>query len=228
MYIIDVSTGLEEMNGSETDDIVSDIANICSAIYEQMDSFDTLWIFTPPHVRNPSIQFTSMQLCEAIQSESNYLLRNIVAVHRCTGHDNLLQGVYEEILLLVKDRDKYYFDKNPIRVEPVYEGKEWNGYRENGRSAYRDRITKRYNSAGKDPGNVWLTEIRTETNNNVLDRTEPFPRVEAIRRCVRLGSEEGDIVSTVWTPEEVVGIIESEDREAKSVQPTSDTTATTE
>jgi len=138
-------------------------------------------------------------------------------------YNNPLQVSYEEIFLLVKNRDSYYFDKNPIRVEPVYQGNEWNGNRKNGRSSYRDQITKRYNSEGKDPGNVWIEEIRTETANNVLDRAVPFSRKEAIRRCVLAGSKTEDTVTIIWPSEEIPDIIESEDRKVDFGQNLDDT-----
>jgi hypothetical protein len=210
MVLVDMTKELEK--SEEWEDILSESVDIFSNIYKMMGETETLWIFVPSILFDDLNSITPMAVAKTIQAETGLLLRNIITVHRHTGHDGVLRGSYEEILLLVKNKKSYYFDKDSIRIEPVYQGKEWNGSRENGQSAYRDKETKRYNSEGKDPGNVWMNEIRTETASNVLDRTMPFSRSEAITRCVRAGSKEGSTVTAVWPSEECVKIIQSEGR----------------
>lgn len=197
--------------------VIKSSTSIWSEIYSRMGPTDTLWVFVSNMVDNGSFWSMPMALCQLIQSEAEYSLRDIITIHRNTGFEHLFRGSYEEILLLVKDKDRYHFDKDKIRMEPVYEGKEWNGLRENSHSSYRDRITKRYNSDGKDPGNVWLNEIRTETESSVLDRTEPISRAEAIQRCIRAGSKEGETISTVWASDELIEVIEAEGRIAEQL-----------
>ena len=216
MYLVDVLERLE--SGSSKKGVLSETTDVCSSIYENMDVADTLWVFTPHILSEEFGPITPMSLCDSIQADTDLLLRNLITVYRHIGYDSLLRGSFEEILLLVKDKENYYFDKDSIRVEPVYQGNEWNGNRENGRSSYRDKVTKRYNSEGKDPGNVWMEEIRTETSNKVLDRTIPISRKEAIKRCVRAGSKRGDVITVIWPSDEAEDIIESEDRIANLKQ----------
>jgi len=210
MYIIDLSNRLEESDGVHS--AITDVARLCSDIYNRMDSSDTLWIFATNHYGRDSFVPVSMKLTGEIGDVTDFSLRDIITVHNKDKSSNLFRNSYEEILLLVKNEETYAFYKDDIRVKPVYKGNEWNGHRENGRSSYRDRTTKRYNSSGKDPGNVWLEEIRTDTQNSVLDRTRPLLRSEAIRRCIRAGSIEGEKVHTYWPTNEMIEIIHSEGR----------------
>lgn len=207
VYLLNLSAKLDAIGGLRS--IESSSVSLWEIIYNSMGDSSTLWIFVANRDKD-GLGATAMRVGQQIQSETELSLRDIITVHTETGHDGYLKGVYEEILLFVKDTSAYSFDKDSIRVKPVYKGEEWNGHRSRGKSAYRGRQTKRYNPDGKDPGNVWLNEIRTETDSRVLDRTEPISREEAIRRCVRVGADKKSFVYTLWADKKWSDVIESE------------------
>lgn len=209
MYIVDYVHGFED---GEAPANPSSASWIWSGIESEMDDKQTLWIFAPHCVSNRGTTLTPLGLAQSVSDSSDLFLRDIITVHTESTPSGLLDSSYQEILFFVKDNDNYYFDKDAIRVDPVYRGEEWHGHRENGRSSYRGEFTKRYNPEGKDPGNVWLSEIRTETDSKVLDRTEPLPREEAVRRCVRAGSEEGDKVAGLWIEDSITEAVRDESR----------------
>jgi hypothetical protein len=105
-------------------------------------------------------------------------------------------------------------------VEHVYEGNEWGGERKEGNSAYHDTKVRRYNPDGKDPGNVWLDEDRSQTSDQSVNESRPIPLTEAIRRCVLVGSSEGETVYTLHCDDAVGNAIEEEGRKAKSLDAT--------
>lgn len=215
MYIIDISNHISE--SIDVDELLETLNKISIEIYDEMDSSETLWIFATNTNQGGTFEPLPMKIGAKIQKNSKLYLRDIITIHTNIGTTNTLHQSYEEILLFVKDIEEYHFNKDAIRIDPVYEGNEWNGHRANGQSSYRDSVTKRYNPDGKDPGNVWLEEIRTETKSSVLDRTEPFSRKEAIKRCILVGSEENEVINTLGVPKEVSDIIISEGRSVKNM-----------
>lgn len=206
-YLLDLSAKLDTVGGLDKLNPCS--SSLWARFDSLMDESSTLWVFVANRDED-GLGSTAMRAAQEAQDGTELSLRDIITVHTETGHDGDLRGVYEEVLLFVKDTSQYTFDKDSIRVEPVYKGEEWNGHRSEGKSSYRGRRTKRYNSDGKDPGNVWLNEIRTDTDSRVLDRTEPIPREEAIRRCVRVGTAGEDLVYTLWADSQATRVIESE------------------
>jgi len=89
------------------------------------------------------------------------------------------------------------------------------GERKTGQSSYHDTEVQRYNPNGKDPGNVWLTEIRDQSPDETVDETQPLRRTEALARCIRAGSEAGETVNLWMTDEEFTEAVNEEEREAK-------------
>lgn len=212
MHIIDISNYMEVNSDVDEVWLLSTPVEVCCEIYDEMATSGTLWLFVPHRMLKQPGTITPMQLADEILVKSEYYLKNIITIHHHVGPNNLLRGAYEEIYLFAKDPREYAFNKDAIRIEPVYKGAEWFGTRDNGQTSYGDRITRRYNEQGKDPGNVWVHEVRTDTAGQVLDRSEPFPRKEAVRRCIRAGSNIGDPVFTMWPSDEVEMVIKNEER----------------
>jgi hypothetical protein len=177
---------------------LADSAGLWKGLYERMDASETLWVIAPNAYRDGEMWPVAMAAADYIRDEANFTLKNTLTVHTLSDRGADMVSAYDEILFLVKDKREYQFHKDEIRVSHVYEGNEWGGEREKGNSAYHDTEVRRYNPDGKDPGNVWLTEDRTQTSNQEVDETEPIPFEEAIRRCIRAGSREDDPVHTVW------------------------------
>ena len=215
VYLLNLSAKLDAIGGLSS--FTSSPVLLWKKICDSMDESSTLWLFVTNR-DDDRLGSTAMRVGQQIQNETELSLRDIITVHTQTGNDGYLKGIYEEILLFVKDTSNYSFDKDSIRVKPVYKGKEWNGHRSKGKSAYRGQQTKRYNPEGKDPGNVWLNEIRTETDSRVLDRIEPIPREEAIRRCVRVGVDNNGVVYTLWADKQWSDVIESEGATEKKLE----------
>lgn len=211
MHLVDLRSLLEQC--SSPVDLVQDTVPLWKEIADEMSSRETLWVFAPNKYSSRCFP-TGMVLADEIRNHTDLILKNIVSRHTCRSEGGDFDAVYEEILFLVKDKREYYFDKDAIRIGHVYEGNEWGGEREKGQSAYHDTKVRRYNPNGKDPGNVWLDEIREETPGETIDKTESLPREEAISRCVRAGSEEGEIVQ-IWLGDDATkDIVQNEDREA--------------
>jgi len=212
MYLVDLIGYLETKKNNLDNDqpITAEIANNCDEIYQDMRDDESIWVYSPHMFRYQGEKITSMDIYSKIQNKTNLFLRDMITIYRYTDFDAHFLAAFEEGSLFVKDVSEYYFDKDAIRTDPVYRGDEWNGERQNGRSAYRDRTTKRYNPDGKDPGNVWLNEIRTESKGKVLDRTKPFPQKETIHRCIRASSRPGETITLLWPRSELVAAIDDE------------------
>jgi len=192
MHIVDlnplltVATTLEE--------VLQHTEELWSAIYDEMSPDESLWVFVPNRYSDGEFWPAAMAVADDVRTETSFVLKNIITRYRNPAGGGDMKNVYEEILFLVKDKRAYRFNKDEIRVAHVYEGNEWGGERTKGSSAYHDAEVQRYNPNGKDPGNVWLEEIRDQSSGETVDETKPLPRNEALKRCIRAGSNEGESV----------------------------------
>ena len=210
MYLVDLA---EIVSRSSTlDGLLDETRGLWSDLHEEMDSTETLWVFAPNERRHGEFWPVAMSIGGCAKKESELTLKNIITVHRDTGRNGDFRTVYEDLLFFVKDTRSYQFNKDEIRIAHVYQGKEWGGTRKEGKSAYHDTRVQRYNPNGKDPGNVWLTEVRNETTDETVDRTQPIQRTEALKRCLRAGSSEGETVNAFWLSGKFATIVEAEGR----------------
>lgn len=210
MYLVDLTEVTS--NSATLSRLLDRTRGVWSALADEMDPTETLWVFTPNERRHGQFWPVAMSVADCAREESDLTLKNLITVHREGGRETDLRTVYEEILFFVKDSSAYRFDKDSIRVAHVYQGEEWGGEREKGQSAYHDTTVRRYNSDGKDPGNVWLSEFRNQTANETIDETRPMKRTEAAKRCLQAGSVEGETVHSVWVTDDLADVVEAEGR----------------
>ena len=78
---------------------------------------------------------------EGMRSGFDYV-NTMVIPEKTERLDNALYCVW-----LVKNRNRYYFDKDKIREKSIWKDVEWG------------KRAKNYNSKGKDPGNVWIPTV---------------------------------------------------------------------
>jgi len=214
MYLVDLRP---IVSGATTQEgVLDETRGIWQGLYERMEPEETLWVITPNDYREGRMWPVSMVIADYAREESNLILKNTITLHQWEDRGGDMESAYDEILFFVKNKREYQFHKDDIRVEHVYEGNEWGGEREEGNSAYHDTKVRRYNPDGKDPGNVWLKEDRTQTENQEIDEVEPLPMEEAIRRCVLVGSAEDEIVYTLWT-DNLRDTIVNENRETEQL-----------
>jgi hypothetical protein len=211
MYLVDLGDVVRQSG-----DLLSfsaDLSQMAARIYDEMAPQETFWVFSPSESMAKEHWPTGMVAAEAFREETPFTLKNVITRYSESQdvRTNGLVNVYEEILFIVKDLREYYFDKDAIRIQHVYEGNEWLD-RETGRSSYHNYDVKRYNPKGKDPGNVWLNEIRTESSDETVDRLEPLSREEALLRCIRAGSQEEERVTVLGFEKEEIELIEMENR----------------
>mgnify|MGYP000043392498 CR=1 FL=1 len=216
MYIVDLHSAIRE--GNSRTEIETSISEFCGEVYEEMADDETLWVFAPNQYSADGCWPVGMSVAESIRAESPLVLKNVISVHTEGDNGGDFRPAYEEVLFLVKDKREYKFNKDAIRVEHVYKGNEWGGERETGSSAYHDTEVRRYNPEGKDPGNVWITELRDETPNEEVDESLPFDRHETFRRCIRAGSDEGETVFTVGANGSTESIIDEEGRDLEVLE----------
>lgn len=210
MHIVDLKSLIsrsETLGGA-----LAESEGLWASLYERMDSSETLWIVAPNEYRDGAMWPVAMAAADYIRNEAKFDLKNTITVHNISDHSADMVSAYDEILFLVKNKREYQFHKDEIRVSHVYEGNEWGGEREKGNSAYHDTEVRRYNPDGKDPGNVWLKEDRSQTPNQEVDATGPLPFEEGIRRCIRVGSQEDEPVHTVWASD-LEDLVTEENRE---------------
>ncbi|ELY95712.1 hypothetical protein C482_16378 [Natrialba chahannaoensis JCM 10990] len=212
MYLVDL--GRVVSDADTQNDVLNATEGIWSAIYERMEPTETLWVIAPNAYRDGRMWPVAMEVADYAREESGLTLKNTITVHRWADRGGDMESAYDEILFFVKDQREYQFHKDDIRVAHVYEGNEWGGDREKGNSAYHDTKVRRYNPDGKDPGNIWLDEDRTQTNNQEIDEAAPIPLREALRRCILVGSGDGEIVYTLWK-DEIKDLISDEGRVAE-------------
>lgn len=213
MHVVDLRSLAE--SASTVEEALERTRELWSAIYDEMTEMETLWVFAPNGYDEAGCWPVPMAVADYARKETDLVLKNIVTRFQHPIHGRDLESVYEEILFFVKDKRSYRFDKDPVRIAHVYKGKEWGGERETGQSSYHDTEVQRYNPNGKDPGNVWLTEIRDQTPDETVDETQPLRRTEALARCIRAGSEAGETVNLWMTDEEFTETVDKEEREAK-------------
>jgi len=215
MYLVDLSRTVTRANS--LDDALSDTEGIWESIYDQMDADETLWVIAPNDYRDGRMWPVAMAVADYAREESSLVLKNTITVHTWNDRRADMESAYDEILFFVKDKREYQFYKDDIRVAHVYEGHEWGGERKEGNSAYHDTKVQRYNPDGKDPGNVWLDEDRTQTDNQEVDETGPLPLTEAIRRCVLAGSDEGEVVYIAGDSDDLADAVTEEERMAEII-----------
>jgi len=197
MYLVDLSRIVSDADTQRS--VLDETRGVWKGLYERMEPTESLWVVAPNDYREGRMWPIAMAVAEYAREESGLTLKNTVTVHQWDNSDGDMESAYDEILFFVKNKREYLFNKDDIRVSHVYEGNEWGGEREEGNSAYHDTKVRRYNPDGKDPGNVWIDEDRTQSNDQEVDRTDAIPLKEAVRRCVLAGSAEGETVYTLWT-----------------------------
>lgn len=216
MYLVDLSRIVSEAETQS--DVLDTTEGIWEPIFKQMEPTETLWVVAPNDYRNGRFWPVAMSVAEAARKKSNLILKNTITVHQWEDRGGDMESAYDEILFFVRDKREYQFHKDEIRVAHVYEGNEWGGEREEGNSSYHDTKVKRYNPDGKDPGNVWLDEDRTHTDNQEVDQVSPIPFTEAIRRCVLAGSEDGESVYQLWADDSISQIVAEEGRVSEHLE----------
>jgi len=209
MYLVDVEGLIEESECLS--DLLDDISRISSEIHEQMREDESLWIFSPSEYREEGYWPVGMAVSDTLQNEQSFVLKNVISRVKEHQQEPHFADISEEIFFLVKDKREYHFNKDEIRVEHVYEDNEWTD-RTIGNSSYHDYESRRYNPKGKDPGNVWLREIRSQTADATVDQTRPLSRQEAVRRCVRVGAKEDEVVIAIGFNSSTIDAIEAENR----------------
>lgn len=217
MYLVDLCPIVSEATTQE--DVLDETRGIWQGLYERMEPEETLWVIAPNDYREGRMWAVSMAIADYAREESDLILKNTITLHQWEDRGGDMESAYDEILFFVKNKREYQFHKDVIRVAHVYEGNEWGGEREEGNSAYHDTKVRRYNPDGKDPGNVWLNEDRTQTGNQEIDEVEPLPMEEAIRRCILVGSAEDEIVHTLWI-DNLNSMIVDKNREAEQLDST--------
>jgi len=215
MYLADISGVVSEAQSQQ--DVLNRTEGLWEGIYERMEPTETLWVVAPNAYRDGKLWPVAMAVADYAREESDLILKNTITVHRWEGHGGDMESAYDEILFFVKDKHQYQFHKDEIRIAHVYEGNEWGGERKEGNSSYHDTKVRRYNPDGKDPGNVWLDDDRTETDNQEVDEVGPIPIEEALRRCVLVGSGQEETVHTLWTEDTIDEIVVSEGRMTKQL-----------
>ena len=217
MYFVDLRQIVSEAETQEK--VLDEIQGIWQGLYERMEPTETLWVIAPNNYRDRMMWPISMAVADHVRKESDLILKNTITLHQWEDRGGDMESAYDEILFLVKDKREYQFHKDEIRVSHVYEGNEWGGEREEGNSAYHDTKVRRYNPDGKDPGNVWLNEDRTQTDSQEIDEVRPLTMNEAIRRCVLAGSGEDETVCTLWD-DSLKDVIVNENRKVKQLDST--------
>ena len=210
MYIVDLRETV--FRNQTLEEALAESNSLWEPLYERMDPSETLWIIVSNKYRDGRMWPTAMAAADYIKNQVSFILKNIITVHNVSDTDADMVSTYDEILFFVKNKREYQFHKDAIRVSHVYEGNEWGGERKKGTSAYHDTEVRRYNPDGKDPGNVWLEEDRSQTSTQQVDETKPIPFDEAIRRCIRVGSQETEKIHTIWAAD-LADLVTRENRE---------------
>lgn len=211
MYLVDLERVVSDAD--LLDDLLDRLDGLWTDIHDEMDDEETLWVFAPNRYGDDGCWPVAMAVADAARAETGLILKNVITRHRSPDGGGGMTSTYEEIIFFVKDKGSYRFDKDPIRIAHVYEGNDWTGNRTSGTSAYHDTEVRRYNPNGKDPGNVWLDERRDDTTGQTVDEVRPVPRAEALRRCLRAGSDAGERVDGWFLSEAFHDVIEESGRE---------------
>lgn len=213
MYIVDLRQKVSQADSLE--DVLSETRGMWKAIYGRMRKNETLWVIAPNDYQKGRLWPVAMAVADYARDKSDLVLKNTITVHSWNDRGADMESGYDEILFFVKNKREYQFHKDRIRVSHVYEGHEWGGQRKEGNSAYHDTKVRRYNPDGKDPGNVWLEEDRTQTDDQSVDETQEISLSEAIRRCILVGSNEDEKVYLIDGGGDLSDIVTEENRRAE-------------
>lgn len=129
----------------------------------------SLWLIANHIRQNMELIPYGFELAEII-SQQGFSLRNIITwfIPNSVNEQRRLTNRYAHIFFFVKDRNKYYFNKDIVREKHIWKGVEWGN-----RSG-------RYNPLGKDPSNVWL---QTEDDGRGhITKHKPLSFTEVINR----------------------------------------------
>lgn len=211
MQLVDLSEIGEDVDSLE--ELLEATDSVWQPLYKRMDTTEVLWVIAPNRYHDNQLWPVAMAVADHARKKAGFTLKNIISVHRWSERDSDLDSAYDEILMLVRDKREYQFYKDEIRVSHVYEGHEWGGEREKGNSAYHDTEVTRYNENGKDPGNVWLEEVRTHSEGQSVDETKPISMREAVERLVRVSTAKDEAVHTVGLSADLVDLIDGMNRE---------------
>jgi len=214
VYILDLRKRISQTDSLNR--LLQDVVELSAEVYQEMGDEEALWVLAPSE-KDLEHWPVGLAAADIITEKTGFTLKNLISrYHGAEVEDGRqIANAYEDILFLVKNKREYYFDKDSIRVGHVYEGNEWNE-RSEGKSSYHDYQVRRYNPKGKDPGNVWLREIRSDTPDETVDRVKPFPRPEAIRRCVLAGSKEEGLVTAVDSSDDLEAVVEECNRRLRT------------
>ncbi|WP_436932845.1 DNA methyltransferase [Halosimplex halobium] len=215
MYLVDLTDATLEIRNRE--DLDENVGIAWDRIADDMEDRESLWIYSPNIKTFSGFLPLSQLVAQRAKQKGDFVLRNIISRYKegeSTSRSQL-EDTYDDILFFVKDMSEFYFNKDRIRVDPVYKGNEWHGMRTHNESTYHGAEVRRYNPEGKDPGNVWLTEIRDESDDETIDRWEPVSKVEAVERCIRAGSEKSEVIKCVYPTDEVDQAIENTERKSE-------------
>lgn len=114
-------------------------------VIAKLGSIGCLWLISGHIKQGIELKPYCFELAEII-SEEGLILRNIITwfIPNTLEAQYRLTPRYAHILFFVKDRNKYYFNKDLVREKHIWKGVEWG------------KRSGRYNSLGKDPSNIWL------------------------------------------------------------------------
>ena len=182
--------------GLDIDENVKKYDDLWINIYDKVSIKGSLILFGNNVFHNGHLIPWPLLLGEHISNITGFKIKNIFSVMKEIGgpNDKPLKINHYYILLLVRSLDEYYFNKDSIREEHIFQDIEWGGRRDKGGSAYHERQVRRYSLNGRDPGNVFYKTTRDE-EGSILDYIE-YEFIELYKKLIMLLSEEKSYIFT--------------------------------
>lgn len=132
------------------DNCIAELNSLCNSITDD----GSIFCIVKTQYKNKEVDKDFMDVIEkGLNVKLNYI-NSIVIPEDSEMTDNVLYCIW-----FVKNKDRYYFNKDAIREKSIWKDVEW-GKRE-----------KNYNSKGKDPGNVWIPTLddgKANITNHIL------------------------------------------------------------
>ena len=183
----------------DSDDF-TDIENDIERIHQILNENGSLFIIAGNKFKNDVLKPLTLEIADMIKSH-NFFLRNSIVWflpdNKITPN-TLFVNRYKMIFHFTKNDNSYFFNKDPIRENHIWEKVEW-GQRK-----------KNYNPRGKDPGDVWLmTEDDGKAN---ITKHLPLSKEDIIRRFILLTSQKKDNVILLLDDKNCKKICEENER----------------
>jgi len=153
--------------GQKYEEYLNSLDEVWSKCYDKLTSNGTLWVNISNKITKGKFNFLASDFANHI-TKLGFTLQNVIIWYKPNAmpmlNKNNFTNKHEYLLFFSKSND-YKFYKDRVRITQKYINLDWGKRKE------------KYNSKGKDPGNVWVLSPRKGNLSKSIEHPAPFPRL---------------------------------------------------